>query len=92
MLPSGPNSLPLSTLNMLGGGPALIKKIMKDHNVPSLPELIASAQNGGVRLIACTMTMDLLGIAQDDLIDGVELGGAAMFFGEANESNGAFFI
>ena len=76
----------------LGGGPALIKKIMKDHHVPSLPELISSAQRTGVRLIACTMTMDLLGIAHDDLIDGVELGGAAMFFGEANESNGAFFI
>ncbi len=92
MLPSGPNSLPLSTMNMLGGGPALIKKIMKDHHVPSLPQLIASAQQSGVRLIACTMTMDLLGIAEDDLIDSVELGGAAMFFGEANESNGAFFI
>lgn len=92
MLPSGPEKLPLSTMNMLGGGPALIKKIMKDHHVPSLPELISSAQQTGVRLIACTMTMDLLGIAQDDLIDGVELGGAAMFFGEANESNGAFFI
>jgi len=92
MLPSGPEKLPLSTMNMLGGGPALIKKIMKDHHVPSLPELISSAQQTGVRLIACTMTMDLLGIAHDDLIDGVELGGAAMFFGEANESNGAFFI
>ncbi|ACV78926.1 FAD-dependent oxidoreductase [Nakamurella multipartita] len=92
VLPSGPDSLPLSTMNMFGGGPALIKKIMKDHHVPSLPELIASAQQTGVRLIACTMTMDLLGIAHEDLIDGVELGGAAMFFGEANESNGAFFI
>ena len=92
MLPSGPDKLPLSTMNMLGGGPALIKKIMKDHHVPSLPELIASAQQTGVPLIACTMTMDLLGIAHDDLIDGVELGGAAMFFGETNESNGAFFI
>jgi peroxiredoxin family protein len=45
-----------------------------------------------VRLIACTMTMDLVGITHGDLIDGVELGGAAMFFGEANESNGALFI
>lgn len=45
-----------------------------------------------MRLIACTMTMDLVGITHGDLIDGVELGGAAMFFGEANESNGALFI
>jgi NADPH-dependent 2,4-dienoyl-CoA reductase/sulfur reductase-like enzyme/peroxiredoxin family protein/rhodanese-related sulfurtransferase/TusA-related sulfurtransferase len=92
MMPSGPDQLPLSTMNLLGGGPALIKRIMADHNVPSLPELIASAQDSGVRLVACTMTMDLLGIAEDDLIDGVELGGVATMFGESNESNGQFFI
>jgi NADPH-dependent 2,4-dienoyl-CoA reductase/sulfur reductase-like enzyme/peroxiredoxin family protein/rhodanese-related sulfurtransferase/TusA-related sulfurtransferase len=92
MMPSGPDAMPLSTMNMLGGGPAMIKRIMKDHNVPSLPKLIASAQEGGVRLVACTMTMELLGIAKDDLIDGVELGGVAMMYGESNESNGQFFI
>jgi len=92
MMPSGPQKMPLSTMNMLGGGPAMIKKIMKDHNVPSLPELIASAQDSGVRLVACTMTMDLLGIAVDDLIEGVELGGVAMMYGESNESNAQFFI
>lgn len=92
MMPSGPEKMPLSTMNMLGGGPAMIKRIMKDHNVPSLPELIGSARDAGVRLVACTMTMDLLGIAADDLIDGVELGGVAMMYGESNESNGQFFI
>ncbi len=92
MMPSGPDKLPLSTMNLMGGGPALIKRIMVDHNVPSLPELIASAQAAGVRLVACTMTMELLGISQADLIDGVELGGVATMFGESNESNGQFFI
>ncbi len=92
MMPSGPDRMPLSTMNMLGGGPAMIKRIMKDHNVPSLPELIGSARDSGVRLVACTMTMELLGIAQQDLIDGVELGGVAMMYGESNESNGQFFI
>jgi len=92
MMPSGAERLKLSTLNMLGGGTRLMKKVMKDHKVPSLTELIASAQAGGVRLVGCTMTMDLLGIAPDDLIAGVELGGVATFLGEANESNGAFFI
>ena len=92
MMPSGAERLKLSTLHMLGGGTKLMKKVMKDHKVPSLPELIASAQAGGVRLVGCTMTMDLLGIAPEDLIDGVELGGVATFLGEANESNGAFFI
>ena len=92
MLPSGADDLPLSTLNLLGGGTAMMKKVMRNHKVPSLPELITSAQTSGVRLVACTMTMDLLGIAPTDLIDGVELGGVATFLGEANESNGAFFI
>jgi NADPH-dependent 2,4-dienoyl-CoA reductase/sulfur reductase-like enzyme/peroxiredoxin family protein/rhodanese-related sulfurtransferase/TusA-related sulfurtransferase len=91
-MPSGADALKLSTLNLLGGGTALMKKIMKQHNVASLPELIASAQAAGVRLVGCTMTMDLLGIAPGDLIDGVELGGVATFFGDSNESNGAFFI
>jgi peroxiredoxin family protein len=82
----------LSQMHMLGGGTAMIKKIMKDNKVPSLPELIASAQDAGVRLVACTMTMDLLGLHEDELIDGVEFGGVAMYLGEANESNGRFFI
>lgn len=92
MMPSGPDALPLSTMNMLGGGPAMIKKVMRDHHVPSLPDLIGAAVASGVRLVACTMTMDLLGIREEDLIDGVELGGVATFLGEANESNGRFFI
>ncbi|MCV2394784.1 FAD-dependent oxidoreductase [Actinotalea sp. M2MS4P-6] len=92
MMPSGPDAMPLSTMNMLGGGPALIKKVMRDHNVPSLTELIGAAQRSGVRMVACTMTMDLLGIREEDLIDGVEFGGVATFLGEANESNGRFFI
>jgi len=92
MMPAGADHLKLSTMNMLGGGTALIKKVMKDNKVPSLPELISSAQRGGARLVGCTMTMDLLGIAPGDLLEGVELGGVASFLADANESNGTFFI
>jgi peroxiredoxin family protein len=92
MMPSGPEKLPLSTMNMAGMGPAMIKKVMADHSVPSLPELMASAHEGGARLIGCTMTMDLLGIAESDLIDGVELGGVATFLGEAQKSGTTLFI
>jgi peroxiredoxin family protein len=92
MMPAGPDAMKLSQMNLLGGGTAMIKKIMRDNKVPSLPELIASAQKSGVRLVACTMTMDLLGLHEDELLDGVEFGGVAMFLGEANESNGMFFI
>ena len=92
MMPAGPEEMKLSQMHMLGGGTAMIKKIMRDDKVPSLPELIESAQGAGVRLVACTMTMDLLGLHEDELLDGVEFGGVAMFLGEANESNGTFFI
>ncbi len=92
MMPSGPDDMKLSQMNMLGGGTAMMKKIMRDNNVPSLPDLIGAARASGARMVACTMTMDLLGIQETDLIDGVEFGGVAMFLEEANESNGQFFI
>ncbi|MBU4213831.1 MAG: FAD-dependent oxidoreductase [Cellulomonas sp.] len=92
MLPSGPDKLKLSQLHMLGAGTKMMKKVMTDNKVPSLPELIASAQAGGVKIVACTMTMDLLGIDRAELIDGVELGGVATMLGDANDSNGTFFI
>ncbi len=92
MMPAGPDKMKLSQMHMLGGGTKMIKKIMRDNKVPSLPELIESAAQAGVRLVACTMTMDLLGLHEDELIDGVEFGGVAMFLGEASESNSTFFI
>ena len=92
MMPRGAEKLSLSQMNMMGAGTAMIKGVMKKNGVHSLPELIASAQAGGARIIGCTMTMDLLGIAESDLIDGVELGGVATFLGEAAESTTTLFI
>lgn len=92
MMPRGADKLTLSQMHMGGAGTAMIRKVMRDHAVPTLPSLIASAQDGGARLIGCTMTMDLLGIAESDLIDGVELGGVATFLGEAQESGTTLFI
>lgn len=92
MMPSGPDRLPLSQMNMAGAGPAMIKHVMKEHEVQSVPELMTAARGGGARLIACTMTMDLLGIAESDLIDGIEFGGVATFLGEAEKSGTTLFI
>ena len=92
MMPRGADKLTLSQMHMAGAGTAMIKNVMKQHDVQPLPELIASAQQAGARLIGCTMTMDLLGIAQSDLLEGVELGGVATFLGEANESGTTLFI
>jgi NADPH-dependent 2,4-dienoyl-CoA reductase/sulfur reductase-like enzyme/peroxiredoxin family protein/rhodanese-related sulfurtransferase/TusA-related sulfurtransferase len=92
MMPAGPEAMKLSRMNMLGGGTAMIKKIMRDQKVPSLTELIITARDSGVRLVACNMTMDLLGLHEDELIEGVEFGGVATFLSEASESNATFFI
>lgn len=92
MMPTGADDLPLSTMNFGGAGASMIKKVMHDHKVPDLVELIASAQENGARLIGCTMTMELLGITESDLIAGVEFGGVATFLGEAHESGTTLFI
>lgn len=92
MMPSGPEKLPLSQMNMGGMGAAMIKRVMKEHSVQTLPELMHSAAEAGARLIACTMTMDLLGIAETDLRDDVEYGGVATFLGEAQKSGTTLFI
>ena len=92
MMPSGADSLTLSKMNMFGAGTAMINKVMETNGVASLPEMIATARAGGARLIACTMTMDLLGIAESDLVEGVEFGGVATFLDEAADSRTTLFI
>jgi peroxiredoxin family protein/TusA-related sulfurtransferase/rhodanese-related sulfurtransferase len=92
MMPRGAEALKLSNLNMAGMGTAMMKGIMKAKNVDSLPSLIRSAQENGVRLIACQMTMDLMGIKNEELVDGVELGGVATFIANADQSNATLFI
>ena len=92
MMPADANHTALSQMNMLGAGTAMIKQVMKMNGVPTLPELMQSALDHGANLVACTMTMDLLGIAESDLIDGVSYGGVATFLGEAAESQTTLFI
>jgi peroxiredoxin family protein/rhodanese-related sulfurtransferase/TusA-related sulfurtransferase len=92
MMPRGADKLKLSQMNMGGMGLAMIKGIMKNKNVPSLPELIESAQKAGVHLVVCTMSMDLMGIKRAELIDGVEEGGVAMYLNNAEAGNVNLFI
>jgi peroxiredoxin family protein len=92
MMPRGADKTALSQMNMAGLGTAMIKGIMRKKNVLSLPELMASAQQSGVRLVACTMTMDLMGIKREELIDGVEEGGVAMYLDRAGSANVNLFI
>jgi peroxiredoxin family protein len=69
MLPSGAKKLPLSQMNMAGGGPAMIRYVMKKNGVASVEEMIELAKELGVELHVCSMSMDLLGIVPDELID-----------------------
>jgi len=79
----------LSRYHFAGAGPAMFKKLANDHQVEKPEELIATAQELGVRLIPCQMTMDLLGLKREDLIDGLEqrrgLGEAAQVLADGSE-------
>ena len=92
MMPRGADKLTLSQMNMMGAGSAMIKGIMKKNNVDSLPEMIRTAQENGVRLLACQMSMDLMGIKQAELLDGIETVGVATMAAAATESNTHYFI
>ncbi len=92
MLPRGAEKLKLSQMHMGGAGTAMIKGIMRKHNVDSLPEMIKTAQANGVKLLACQMSMELMGIRQEELLDGVELAGVATMAAAASNSNTHFFI
>ena len=92
MMPKGPDRLKLSQMNMGGMGLAMIKGIMKHKNVMTLPALIAQAKLSGVRLIVCTMSMDLMGTKREELIEGVEEGGVAMYIEHVSRSTANLFI
>ena len=92
MLPSHTGKLPLSKMNMAGMGPEMIKQIMQKHNVDDIDTLIQNAMNMGVKMVACTMSMELMGIKKEEFIDGVDLGGVAAYLGAADDSNLNLFI
>lgn len=92
MMPRGAGKLGLSKMNFGGIGAVMMKKIMKDKNVNTLSELIASAQELGVKMVACTMSMDVMGLAREELIDGLEYAGVATYLGEADEARVNLFI
>jgi NADPH-dependent 2,4-dienoyl-CoA reductase/sulfur reductase-like enzyme/peroxiredoxin family protein/rhodanese-related sulfurtransferase/TusA-related sulfurtransferase len=92
MMPRGSRKLKLSNMNMMGMGAQMIRKVMKDKNVDSLESLIETAIAGGVEIVACQMSMDVMGLKQEELIDGVKIGGVGYYLGEAEVSNVNLFI
>ena len=92
MLPRGSRKLKLSKMNMMGMGGKMIRGLMKSKNVSSLEELIQSAIDSGVEIVACQMSMDLMGFQKEELMDGVKIGGVGYYLGEAEDSNVNLFI
>ncbi|MBY0099679.1 DsrE/DsrF/DrsH-like family protein [Mesobacillus maritimus] len=92
MMPRGADKMGLSRMNFAGIGPKLIKNVMKKHNAIPLPQLIEMAQEQDVKLIACTMTMDLLGLQEEELLDNIEYAGVAAYLAEAEDGNVNLFI
>lgn len=92
MLPKSSNSLSLSKMNMMGMGSKMIRGIMKKKNIDSLESLIQQAMANGVEFIACQMTMDMMGIKKEELLDGVTVGGVASYMQKAEESGVNLFI
>ncbi len=92
MMPRGSKKLGLSRMNMGGMGAKMIRAVMKQKNVQSLEELIRAAMANGVHVQACQMSMDIMGIHQEELLEGVELAGVATFLGSAETSDTNLFI
>lgn len=92
MLPSSSRKLSLSKMNMGGMGSRMMRLIMKKKNIDSLETLMQQAIDSGVEMIACTMSMDVMGIKQEELLDNVQLGGVATYLERAEKSNMSLFI
>ncbi|MFP3669768.1 DsrE/DsrF/DrsH-like family protein [Priestia sp. SIMBA_032] len=92
MMPRGADKMGLSKMNFAGMGPKMIKNVMKKHNALTLPQLIEMAQEQDVKLVACTMTMDLLGLQEKELLDNIEYAGVAAYLADAEDGNVNLFI
>ena len=92
MLPKNSQDLPVSKMNFFGIGAKMIRSVMKKKNIMSLEELMKKAKDLGVNITACTMSMDVMGISKEELIDGINYGGVGQYLGETEKSNNNLFI
>jgi peroxiredoxin family protein len=92
MMPKGTKKLGLSKMNFAGAGSPMMRRATKDAGGMSLEELFDSAREQGVKFVACTLSMDILGFTEEELIDDVEFEGVAAYLGHADEANVNLFI
>lgn len=92
MLPSSSKKLHLSKMSMMGMGDKMMRHIMKKKNIDSLEALRQQAIDNGVEFIACQMSMDVMGVAREELLDNVTIGGVATYMERADQANVNLFI
>lgn len=92
MMPRGSKKLGLSNMNMMGMGAKMIRNVMKNKNISSLEDLISTAIDNGIEIVACQMSMDVMGLHKKELIDGIKIAGVGYYLGEAEDSNVNLFI
>jgi peroxiredoxin family protein len=92
MMPRGPDKLGLSKMHLAGLGTAMMRRTMRRKHVAPLNELMSTARRLGVRFVACSMSMDVMGIGRDELIDGVEVGGVGAYLDATATANVNLFI
>ncbi len=92
MTPAGAGGMNVSQLNMLGAGRMMLKQMMKEKDIVSVDELLEIAKASGVRLVACSMTLQVMGIREDELTDDIEVAGAASYLMDASRSGCPLFV
>jgi peroxiredoxin family protein len=92
MSPGSSNNLPVSKMNYFGAGAKMLRSMMKEKKVSSLEEMISLARELGVRMIACEMSRDVMGIKESELVAGLECGGVASFLADSLKSRTSLFI
>ena len=92
MSPGSSESLPVSKMNYFGVGAKMLRQMMADKNVDSLEDMFALSKEMGVTMIACEMSRDVMGINEDELVEGLEVGGVAAFLSESLTSKTNLFI
>ena len=92
MTPGSSEGLGTSKMNFFGMGSVMLRSMMQEQGIASLEELMATARDLGVKLTACTMSMDAMGVAREELVDGLEYAGVATFVADASRSRLSLFI
>jgi peroxiredoxin family protein len=92
MTPSNIGELHPSKMRFAGAGAKVFRKMMKDKNIDSPEVMFSLARELGVRFVACSMSMDVMGIREDEILDGIEIGGVATYLGDAADSKVTLFI